>query len=183
MISKLFWMKTNLRAKSYGSKIDQIKELVKQLVGGWVKAGWHISHRFLLQRIRGVRPGAAAGGVVGGLGAFGALASQPPTSRHARVWTWRDLIGSLHSPAKLVSEREIEVSISQRLVLSIDLFLFLCFNVFVFPFIFLFSSLFLAFLPIPSFLPSFLSLHSFLLFSRDVLFLIPPKCLLHHGRI
>ena len=88
MVSKLFWMKTNLPAKSYGCNIDQIKVVVKQLVGGWVKGRWRISHRFLLQWISGVRTGAAAGR--GGRrtrhlqGVDFTAAHQ-----HARVWAWR----------------------------------------------------------------------------------------------
>ena len=55
MVSKLFWMKADLPAKSLGCNIDQIKELVKQLVGGRVKGRRRVSHRFLPQWITGVR--------------------------------------------------------------------------------------------------------------------------------
>ena len=96
------------------------------------------------------------------------------------------LIRSLQNPAKLVSEREIEVSTSQRLVVNMICFYFYFLMSFSFPFSFFFlPSFFPSFRFLPSFLSFFLLLPSFFSveMSPKVLFLIPLKCLLHHGRI
>ena len=158
MVSKLFWMKTNLPAKSYGCNIDQIKEVVKQLVGGWVKGRWRISHRFLLQRLRGVRAGAGAGR---GSRRTRHLQGVDLTAahQHARVWAWRVSDQVITKSCKTCLRERNRSIYFTKASCQHDLFLFLLFNVFLFLIHFLFSSFFLSFLPsfpsFSSFLPSF----------------------------
>ena len=146
MVSKLSWMKTNLPAKSYGCNIDQIKEVVKELVGGWVKGRWRISHRFLLQRIGGVRAGAAAGR--GGRRTWRLRGVDfTAAHQHARVCAWRVSDQVIAKPRKTcLRERNRSVYFAKACCQH-ALFLFLLFNVFLFPILVLFSSFFLSFLP------------------------------------
>lgn len=114
MVSKLFWMKTNLPAKSYGGNIDQIKELVKLLVGGRVKRRRQVSHRFLSQWIMGVRA-LSSGAAFRGLFTMLATASttiplEPGLPEASQKGFWTCQLNLPHKTCLRVSEREMFTS-------------------------------------------------------------------------
>lgn len=109
MFSKLFWMKTNLPANSYGCNIDQIKELMKQLVGSLGKGTGQVSHRLFLPWIMGVSSLRSDGAFKGTSQTVPAqdLTWAPLLAKGSLLWAWKvfDHVISV-CPTKHVSNRK-----------------------------------------------------------------------------